>query len=81
MRHSIIAITDFTQGILIGNLGIEVGEELLPSSKKLTIVVGIVNLDSFFKTISEYELEKLGKDGIVMHCSRSWYRMTGFDNS
>ncbi len=33
----------------------------------LAVAVGAVRLDGFFKTMSGDELEKLGKDGIIMH--------------
>ena len=32
----------------------------------LAVAVGAVRIDGFFKTMSGYELEKLGKDGIIM---------------
>ena len=50
---------------LAGNLRVQAGEELPPA-----VVVGAVRLDGVFKSMLGQELEKLGKDGIVMHSSR-----------
>ena len=61
------SVADFPQGVLAGDLRVEAGEELSPGGEMLAVAVGAVRLGGFFKTISGYELEKLGKDGIVMH--------------
>ena len=66
------SIADLPQGVLAGNLRVQAGEELPPGCEMLAVVVGAVRLDGFFKTMSGYELGKLGKDGIVMHGSRHW---------
>ena len=65
-------VASFLQGVLSGNMRIQAGEELSPGGKMLAVAVGAVRLDVFFKMMSGYELEKLGKDGIVMHNSRQW---------
>ena len=64
------AVADFPQGVLARDLRIQAGEELPPGGEMLAVAVGAVCLDGFFKTMSGSELEKLGKDGIVMHGSR-----------
>ena len=64
------SVADFPQGVLAGDLRVQTGEELTPGGEMLAVAVGAVRLDGFFKTMSGYELEKLGKDGIVMHSSR-----------
>ena len=51
---------------------VQAGEELPSGGEMLAVAVGAVRFDGFFKTMSGYELEKLGKDGIVMHGSRQW---------
>ena len=64
-------ITDFTQGILSCNLSIETSKKLSPGTEMLAVPVSTARINGFFKTMSGYELEKLRKDGIVMHGSRS----------
>ena len=64
------SVADFPMGVLSGNLRVEAREELPPGGEMLAVAVGVARLDGFLKTISGYELEKLGKDGIVMHSSR-----------
>ena len=66
------SIADLPQGVLAGNLCVQASEELPPGCEMLAVVVGAVRLDGFFKTMSGYELEKLGKDGIVMNGSGQW---------
>ena len=63
-------IADLAQGVLAGDLRVQAGEELPPGGEMPAIAVGAVRLDGFFKTMSGDELEKLGKDGIVLHGSR-----------
>ena len=58
------------QRVLARDLGVEAGEQLPPGGEMLAVAVGTVGLGSFFETMSGHELEKLGKDGIVMHSSR-----------
>ena len=64
------SVADFPQGVLSRNLRVQAGEKLPPGGEMLAVAVGAVLLDGFFKSMSGYELEKLGKDGIVMHSSR-----------
>ena len=65
-------VADLAQRVLACNLGIEAGEELPPCGEVLAVAVRAARLGSLFETMSGYELEKLGKDGIVLHCSRIW---------
>ena len=69
---------NFTQRIFAGNLSIETGQELLPCGKILAITVAGQVFYGFFKTISGYDVEKLLKDAIVIHCRISFAQIKDF---
>ena len=64
------AVADFVQEVLACNRCIKADEEAFPGTERPTVPGDAVLFYGFFTTMSADELEKLGKDGIVLTCSR-----------
>ena len=67
-------LLDFPEEILSRDLGVQAGQELPPCGEALAIAVSAALRHRRIKTMSRNEVEQLGKDGIVLHDSRSCAR-------